>query len=113
MSDWNSNQYIKFEKERTRPSLDLISRINTDAKTILDIGCGPGNSTARLFKHFPGADITGIDSSDNMLKKAYETYPKLKFLKCTVPDGLVSLGRFDLIFSNACLHWIPNHETLG
>lgn len=47
MSDWNSAQYSKFVKERTQPALDLISRISElDPDNILDIGCGPGNSTA-------------------------------------------------------------------
>lgn len=112
MGDWNSNQYTKFERERTQPSIDLINRLHIEPKTILDIGCGPGNSTAQLFRRFPEADILGIDSSDNMLEKASASYPEMKFKKCFVPDGLEELGRFDLIFSNACLHWIPDHEKL-
>ncbi len=47
-----------------------------------------------------------------MLSKANKTYPNLKFRKCSVPDELDSVGNYDLIFSNACLHWIPDHETL-
>lgn len=112
MSDWNSSQYTKFENERTQPSVDLIHRIHIDAESILDIGCGPGNSTNQLSLFFPGADILGIDSSDNMLDKAEKTYPDLKFRKCIVPDELDSIGKFDLLFSNACLHWIPNHRKL-
>lgn len=112
MGDWNSAQYTKFERERTQPSIDLINRINIEPNTILDIGCGPGNSTVQLFKRFPEADILGIDSSDNMLEKAAKSYPEIKFQKCFVPDGLDELGKFDLIFSNACLHWIPNHKNL-
>ncbi len=112
MKDWNSNQYIKFEKERTQPSVDLIGRIGISPQTVLDIGCGPGNSTNRLCERFPSADIIGIDSSDNMLEKAKSSYPFLKFRKCLIPDELDSLGKFDLIFSNACLHWIPDHASL-
>lgn len=112
MNDWNSNQYTKFENERTQPSIDLIRRINIFPESILDIGCGPGNSTNQLSVFFPDADILGIDSSDNMLSKANKTYPNLKFRKCFVPDELDSVGNYDLIFSNACLHWIPDHETL-
>lgn len=112
MSDWNSNQYVKFERERTQPSVDLICRINIIPKSVLDIGCGPGNSTLRLYERFPKAEILGIDSSDNMLEKAEKTYPHLKFCKCTIPDGMDKLENFDLIFSNACLHWIPNHKSL-
>lgn len=112
MNDWNSNQYTKFENERIQPSIDLICRINIFPESILDIGCGPGNNTNQLSVFFPDADILGIDSSDNMLSKANKTYPNLKFRKCSVPDELDSVGNYDLIFSNACLHWIPDHETL-
>lgn len=112
MKDWNSDQYTKFEKERTQPSIDLIRRIHISPKSVLDIGCGPGNSTHQLSANFPAADILGIDSSDNMLEKAESTHPHLRFQKCVIPDGLNALGRFDLIFSNACLHWIPEHRKL-
>lgn len=112
MSDWNSEQYMKFGSERTQPSADLINRINIEPATILDIGCGPGNSTDLLFRRFSGADILGIDSSVNMLERAKKSYSNLSFRKCIVPDGLDELGQYDLIFSNACLHWIPNHDTL-
>ena len=112
MSDWNSSQYIKFEKERTQPTIDLIHRIDIEPKTILDIGCGPGNSTIELKKAFPQAKIIGIDSSDNMLETAKQKYPEIEFRKCRVPDELNSFGKYDLLFSNACLQWIPNHESL-
>ncbi|MGM9971253.1 MAG: methyltransferase domain-containing protein [Anaeroplasmataceae bacterium] len=112
MNDWNSNQYMKFANERTQPSIDLIKRIKITPKSILDIGCGPGNSTNQLYQFFSDANILGIDSSDNMLDKARSTYPGFKFEKCFVPDDLNKLESFDLIFSNACLHWIPNHKIL-
>lgn len=112
MNDWNSNQYTKFEKERTQPSVDLIHRINILPESILDIGCGPGNSTNQLYEYFPKSNILGIDSSDNMLDKAEKSYPHLKFRKCFIPDDIESIENFDLIFSNACLHWIPDHKNL-
>ena len=71
MSDWNSAQYLKFESQRTKPSADLISRISDlEPKTVADLGCGPGNSTALLAKSFKDARIIGLDSSDDMLAKA-------------------------------------------
>lgn len=112
MNDWNSNQYTKFEKERTQPSIDLIHRIDILPKSILDIGCGLGNSTNQLYENFPAANILGIDSSDNMLDKARKSYSHLNFRKYVIPDDIDSIGNFDLIFSNACLHWIPNHKSL-
>lgn len=114
MSDWSSKQYMKFGTQRTQPSMDLISRIS-DIKPhhILDIGCGPGNSTYALKKVFEQAEIIGIDTSGDMLKMARETYPNIRFEQGYVPDDLNKLNEsFDLIFSNACIHWIPNQECL-
>lgn len=114
MSDWNSKQYVKFKNQRTQPSLDLISRLSGMApKRILDIGCGPGNSTYALSEAFPNTEILGIDSSPDMLKRAQETYPDINFELCCVPHDLNKLpGNYDLIFSNACIHWIPEQEHL-
>ncbi len=109
MSDWNSTQYLKFQKERTLPAIDLAKRIKNNPKTIVDIGCGPGNSTAVLRSVFPNSNIIGIDSSANMIKKATEQHPDLDFRLC---DALSLKGKYDLIFSNACLQWIPNHTAL-
>lgn len=117
-SNWNSNTYLKFKNQRTRPATDLINRIDISPKSILDLGCGPGNSTAELFKHFKNAEILGVDFSDDMLKKATENFKgsefsNVNFKKCNIPDDLSKLNRnFDLIFSNACIHWIPNHASL-
>lgn len=112
MFNWNSEQYIKFKQERTQPSIDLINRLNINPISVLDIGCGPGNSTEQLYRRFTTAEILGIDSSEDMLKKAAADYPYIKFKKCIIPDELDKIGSYDLIFSNACLHWIPNHEVL-
>lgn len=112
MSEWNSEQYIKFQTERTQPVEDLIAKLSITPKTVLDIGCGPGNSTERLKRHFKEADVLGVDASPNMLEKAKKTHPDLKFVYGHIPDDLQKFERFDLVFSNACLHWIPNHQTL-
>ena len=90
MSDWNSTQYLKFKKERTQPSLDLISRLTSlDPKRALDIGCGPGNSTFALKLQFPNADITGVDYSDDMLKKPITLISAFK--NAMRPTGFMSL----------------------
>ncbi|MGN0171801.1 MAG: methyltransferase domain-containing protein [Acutalibacteraceae bacterium] len=112
-SDWNAEQYMAFARERTQPAVDLINRIGICPNSILDIGCGPGNSTDMLLHRWNTAEIVGIDSSDSMLKKARDAHPAVNFVKCTVPDELNRLnGPFDLIFSNACIHWIAGHEKL-
>lgn len=114
MAEWNSEKYLKFERERTQPSLDLISRLSGDEpKRIIDLGCGPGNCTHVLYERFKNAEILGVDASDDMLNKAEKTYPYLKFKKCLLPDGLEKEdGKFDLIFSNACIQWIPDQKRL-
>lgn len=112
MSVWNSNQYIKFENERTMPSVDLINKIPIQPNTVLDIGCGPGNSTSKLFRKYPAARVIGIDSSENMLEKARKSYPEINFAECDIQTELDKLGAYDLVFSNACLQWVPDHRKL-
>lgn len=70
---WNPEQYLKFAKERNQPCTDLISRLNGDFGTILDLGCGPGNSTQNLSAKFKGASIVGFDADDEMLRRARRT----------------------------------------
>lgn len=110
MSEWSSSQYLKFKNQRTLPALDLASRIKEyDVKIAADIGCGPGNSTSVVKNTFPNARVIGVDSSDDMIKKARASYPELEFV---LSDALALDGKYDLLFSNACLQWIPDHRTL-
>lgn len=111
MPEWNSNQYLKFKRERTQPCKDLISRLDlSDAKSVLDIGCGPGNSTAELRRKNGSAYILGIDSSADMITKASQLYDNIDFRLCDASSALGSLQKFDVVFSNACLQWIPDHR---
>lgn len=114
MANWNTEQYLQFKKQRTRPALDLISRIPLSyPAAVLDLGCGPGNSTQALRDRFPEAEIWGIDSSEEMLRTARESVSQAKFFLFDATDDLQKLGRkFDLIFSNACIQWIPDHPAL-
>lgn len=109
MAKWNAAQYLKFSKERTQPAIDLARRIDNNPSSIIDLGCGPGNSTAVLRFVFPSASIVGIDSSEDMIRKAESTYEDLRFIK---KDAREIEGSYDLIFSNACLQWIPDHHSL-
>jgi len=110
---WNPDLYLKFEKERTQPVKDLIFRIEIkNPKRIIDIGCGPGNSTIELKKRWPDAYIIGIDSSENMITRAKRDYPQLEWKVCDANNDLSSLGSFDIVFSNAAIQWMPNHKEL-
>ncbi len=114
MANWNPDQYLKFSKERAQPAEDLLCRLDAlQPGRVLDLGCGPGNSTFALKQHFPNADILGVDASGSMLQKAKKDHPELCFQECFLPQGLDDLsGSYDLIFSNACIHWIPEQEAL-
>lgn len=113
MLDWNPDLYLKFEKERTLPAKDLISRIEmVNPKRILDVGCGSGNSTHELKKRWPNTEIIGIDNSKAMIEKARSLYDNTKFILEDATNDLSSLGKFDIIFSNASIQRIPNHENL-
>ena len=115
MAKWNSSQYLKFGAERTQPAVDLANRIGVEApEKIIDIGCGPGNSTEVLARRFPGARVLGIDSSPEMIEAAKRDHPDLAFRLCDAGRDLPLLGQgtFDVVFSNACIQWIPDHPKL-
>lgn len=110
---WNPEQYSKFEKERTLPSYDLSNAIvHNNVKNIIDIGCGIGNSTAVLKEKFPNAEVTGADNSDSMLLSARKNHPDINFVKIDVSDLSKVNERYDVVFSNACIQWVPDHKNL-
>src|SRR6201995_1953266 len=99
MADWSAEQYLKFEDERTRPPRDLLAQVPlTDARKIVDIGCGPGNSTELLVKHCPNATVIGIDTSTAKLRQARERLPKQTFIEANVAHW-VTLDGTDLLFA--------------
>lgn len=114
MPNWNPIQYEKFLKDRTQPAIDLANRLGVfTPDSILDLGCGPGNSTKVLKDRFPNARIVGADNSDEMLEKARELYSNIEFINLDA-NGDFHEGneRFDIVFSNACIQWLPNHKEL-
>lgn len=111
-NDWNPELYLKFDKERTQPSIDLVSRISCEKPLkIVDVGCGPGNSTQILYQRWSDADIVGVDNSPAMIKKASTDYPNQRWLLFDAGKDTID-EKFDLIFSNATIQWIPNHDEL-
>ena len=111
--EWDSKQYLKYAEERKQPCLDLLAMTDGEFNRILDLGCGPGNSTENLKAKYSRAEITGLDADDNMLQKARKDHPDIDFVKGFAPNDFDKLtGKFDLVFSNACIHWIPEQEKL-
>ena len=110
--DWNPKLYMKYGNERTQPSIDLVSRIALDfPKNIIDIGCGPGNSTQILVKRWPKSEIAGLDNSPNMIEKAGKDFPKQEWMLANAANINIS-RKYDIVFSNATIQWIPDHEKL-
>jgi trans-aconitate 2-methyltransferase len=109
---WSAKLYTAFEDERTRPVRDLLNAVPAgEARFAVDLGCGPGNSTEVLASCAPGAAITGIDSSPDMIKAARHRLPHVNFEVGTIQDWRPDTPP-DLILSNAALHWVPNHANL-
>lgn len=114
MSPWNPNQYLRFADERTQPCRDLVARIPLpEVKNIIDLGCGPGNSTQVLRQRWPEAAFTGLDSSTEMIERASREHPEVRWIigdiaRWAAADG----GAFGLVFSNAALQWVEDHKTL-
>src|SRR3954453_11949025 len=114
MSAWNATQYLCFGDERTRPCRDLVARIGADPpRAIIDLGCGPGNSTAVLAERWPAAGITGLDSSADMLAAARRDRPSIHWEQGDIAEWASSDSPlYDVVFSNAALQWVPEHATV-
>ena len=102
----------EIRRERTRPVIDLVSRIELEnPERIIDIGCGPGNSTAILAGRWPESRITGLDSSPAMIERARESGIEADWI--TADASAVSFpGTWDLIFSNAAYQWMAGQSEL-
>ena len=108
ITDWRADAYRRFEAERTRPAADLLARVPPDARrSIVDLGCGPGNSTALLAERHPKAAIVGLDSSPNMLAAARARLPRADFRQGDIAEW--SDPSAELVFANAALQWVPDH----
>jgi trans-aconitate 2-methyltransferase len=112
MPKWDPEQYLRFEQERTLPARDLLARIAGRApERIVDLGCGTGTSTALLHERWPGAELTGLDSSPEMIDAARAREATVEWVVGDIRTWRVTVP-YDLIFSNAALHWLPDHEEL-
>ncbi len=115
---WDPDRYLTYADERGRPFVDLITRVAaTDPVTVVDLGCGPGNLTALLAERWPGATVSGVDSSAEMIAAARRDVPGIDFevgdLREWVSTSSTSnAAGVDVLVSNATLQWLPDHLEL-
>lgn len=109
MPQWDPTTYLEYADERGRPFVDLIARVPTEPRTIVDLGCGAGNLGEVLRSRWPQADIVGVDSSVEMIDRARQndatsgTEYVLDDIATWRPETPV-----DLIVSNAAFQWMPD-----
>jgi trans-aconitate 2-methyltransferase len=108
---WRPAQYERFRAERAQPFWDLVALVEPkNGMRIVDLGCGTGELTAQLHQKLQARETVGIDSSAAMLARAPQA-PGLRFEQGDI-GGFAPQRTFDLVFSNAALHWVPDHGGL-
>ena len=110
---WDPDRYLTHADERGRPFVELVQRIASDAPArVVDLGCGPGNLTRLLVERWPGAEVTGIDASPEMVERARRDVPGVDFRVGDLRDWAASGETVDVLVSNATLQWLPDHLAL-
>jgi trans-aconitate 2-methyltransferase len=115
---WDPTQYDRFQREREQPFFDLLSFLRPrPGVRVVDLGCGTGKLTRTLHERLAARETVGIDRSDSMLAgaRAAAPLPGLHFETATIESCVARAGspeRWDVIFSNAALHWVDDHERL-
>ena len=109
---WNPQQYLKFSGHRLRPAVDLLMRVPDFAvHSVADLGAGAGNVTRLIKERWPDATVVGVEGSAEMVAAGTKAAPEIEWLHQDL--GLWQPSReLDLIYSNAALHWLPDHARL-
>lgn len=111
---WDARQYLRFGGERARPFFDLVAQVGAVSPGyVADLGCGPGNLTAALARRWPGATVTGVDNSSEMIAaaRASQAGSGLMFALGDVRDWRPQRP-LDVLVCNAVLQWVPGHQEL-
>ena len=111
---WDPGQYRCFSGERARPFADLLARIGADRpRSLVDLGCGPGDLTVGLARRWPEATVLGVDNSPEMIEAArkWEGPPGLSFALADLRDWRPAAPA-DVVTANAVLQWVPGHLGL-
>lgn len=114
MYKWDAEDYHRSSAEQKKWASDLILKLAFKGnERILDVGCGDGKATAEVARLLPNGSVLGIDNSEEMIHFAKKKFPQKRFpnLAFEVMDArnLSFEDEFDIVFSNACLHWIIDH----
>lgn len=111
---WNPEIYNRYKEIRYQPFYDLMALLIDDTNSLaVDLGCGTGEQTLLLAQRFKRTQFLGIDASAEMLEKAKEIqYDRLSFKQQDIQQFLEEADQYDLIFSNAALQWVDDHERL-
>lgn len=113
---WDPEQYLRYGDERGRPWVELVSRVfHPSPRKIVDLGCGPGTTTAMLLDRWPEAHVLGLDSSQEMIERArsVEVPGRLEFRLGNLADlEWTDEGPYDVVFCAATFQWVPDHAAL-
>jgi trans-aconitate 2-methyltransferase len=109
---WNPQQYLKFSGHRLRPAVDLLMRIpDFPVRTVADLGAGAGNVTKLIKERWPSADVVGVEGSSEMVAAGRKAAPEVEWLQQDL-GAWEPAQKYDVIYSNAALHWLPDHAKL-
>lgn len=109
---WDPDLYLTFRAYRERPALDLLARVDLDAPAIVyDLGCGTGDMARHMAARWPGAQVTGIDSSPDMLAKARAGGGRVTWQQADVATFRTDPPA-ELLFTNAVFNWVPHHDQV-
>ncbi len=113
MEDWSARQYLKFEDERTRPPRDLVAQVPLQRpQLVVDLGCGPGNSTELLARALSAIGIVGPRFLARHAAQGARAAAEMQIHRGRYRD-LDSRSRgTDLIFGNAVMQWLPDHPAI-
>ena len=112
MAIWDHAQYLKFGDERTRAARELLARVPLETPSrVVDLGCGPGNSTALLRQRWPHARVIGVDNSSEMLERARQDQPDIEWIEGDA-GSFEPQEPAELLFANAVFQWLPDHAAL-
>lgn len=110
---WNPDQYERFKNERRQPFDDLLALVERRPRMrVVDLGCGTGELTRDLHEHLGAEETIGVDNSETMLLKSGAFGGEMLRFERGDIEAFVADRPFDLIFSNAALHWINDHPAL-